>query len=85
MSRQVPQIGDTVHYVTSRGCRAAIVTDVVERPVHEEPGTTVLQVGLYIIEPSSTYFARNVSPDPTGKHLSTWHWPESAAKAKAKQ
>lgn len=79
-----PSVGRIVHYVaygTPGGefpagiCRAAIITEVDNRPAlgeHDPPGTFV---GLCVLNPTGQFFNRAV-PYDEGKAAGTWHWPE---------
>jgi hypothetical protein len=80
MPEPAPRIADIVHYVShgsaggeyGRECRAAIVTEVVDR--HE--------VGLFVANPTGLFLNRNVmyddDDDPGQRRGGTWHWPEEA-------
>lgn len=83
--QQVPSVGRTVHYVANdtpgsefpAGVhRAAIITEVKDTQLLEDPSTTVIEVSLVVFNPTDQYFNRNVRFDPTGETPGTWHWPE---------
>jgi hypothetical protein len=70
-----PSVGRIVHYVSygtrygeyTSECRAAVVTEI----------SNDLRVGLAVLNPTGTFFNREVPYVPSEEHEGgTWHWPE---------
>lgn len=55
-------------------CRAAIITDIVEK---DDAGNTLKDVvSLCILNPTGQFFNTVVFHDEINKKAGTWHWPE---------
>lgn len=67
---QQPSIGRVVHFVATNG--AHVPADICGISGDEQ------NVHLFVKDPyiQAAYFEMNVSHDPMGSVVGTWHWPE---------